>query len=216
MSQIRWSALPALALCMAVGSAAVPAQDAASKKPAAEAQEKTPAKATLDKPVKDFKLRDLMHEAKDGEKEDDAFLSLGQFKDKKPVLLFFMSEHCSVTWRYEKRMGQMLAKYGDKNVTFLGVRCSANDTPEGLKKFAEAKNFAMPLLDDEKGEMATYFKIRCTPTFALIDTKGVLRYLGSFDDTPDEKDVSKKFVPDAIVAVLNGKSVMVKQNAPFG
>jgi peroxiredoxin len=189
---------------------AVIAQTAAPPKAA------TPAKATVDKPIKDFKLTDLMHELKENEKEDDAKIALSQFKGKKTVLLYFMSEHCSVTRLYDARMGKLLKNIKSKDVVVLGVRCSANDTPEGLKKWVEAKNFSIPLLNDEKGALSSYFGIVRTPTFAVIDKKGVLRYYGSFDDAPDEPDVKKKYLPDAVTAVLTDKDVPVKRSRPFG
>lgn len=175
-----------------------------------------PARAVLDKPVMDFKLRDVMHDLKPDEKETDAEISLASFKGKKNVVLFFMSEKCSVTWRYEKRVGQMLKDYAKKDVVFLGVRSSANDTPESIRKFAEAKNFAMPVLDDVANKMADYYMVQVTPTFVVIDKKGVMRYFGSFDDTPDEPDVKSRFLPDAIQAVLANRVVSTKETEPFG
>jgi peroxiredoxin len=209
MSKRRVSALFALALCTAVF-----VQSAAQEAARPESQ---PDRAMIDKPVKDFKLKDLMKKLKDGEKEDAAFVSLSQFKDKKAVALFFMSEKCGTTWQYEKRFGKLLEKYADsKDVALFGVRCSANDTPEGLCKFAEAKNFDMPLLNDEKGEMTRYFKVRATPTFVVVDKKGVLRYFGSFDDNANEASAKQAYLPDALEAVLTDKEVKVKETRAFG
>ena len=171
--------------------------------------------ATLDKPIKDFTLNNIAHEGKDGEKTDAANIALSSYKNKKSIILFFMSEKCGTTWKYEKRVGKLQQKYG-KDVAFLGVRCSANDTPQELCKFAEAKNFDMPLLNDAKGQLSSYFKIFCTPSFALIDKQGVLRYFGSFDDAADEAQVTKALLPNAVNAVLTDKVVGVKTNRPFG
>ncbi|HLK59517.1 MAG TPA: redoxin domain-containing protein [Chthonomonadaceae bacterium] len=212
MRPLRWEVAAALAAC-ALAGIAVMAQE---NKSFPLLQEKKPDKAVIDKPISDFKLQDLMHEKKAGEKADAAQIALADFKDKKPVVLFFMSEQCSVTWRYEKRMGQLMEQYGKKNVAFLGVRCSANDTPQSLCKFAESKNFVMPLLNDEAGKMTAYFGVHNTPSFALIDKKGVLRYFGSFDDAPDEPDVKAHYLPDAITAVMGDKLVAVKKTTPFG
>jgi peroxiredoxin len=209
MNRFRTGALALLALC-SLTAAGVVAQEKAVTKPA-KAELATP-----DKAVKDFRLQDVTHDLKEGEKPDAAMVALSEFKDKKPVVLFFMSEKCQTTWRYEKRMGKLVEKYGKKDVAFFAVRCSANDTCDSIRKFAEAKNFDMPILNDAKGEMSRYFKIRCTPTFVLIDKKGVLRYEGSFDDAPDEPDVTKSFLPTAIVAVLDDKQVAVKTNPAFG
>ena len=172
-------------------------------------------KATIDKAVTDFKLRDVMRDLKEGEKPEAAQVALAQFKEKKPVLIFFMSERCGTTWRYEKRLGKLMKDYS-KDVAFLGIRCSGNDTPESIRKFAETRNFAMPVLNDEKGEVTSYYKVTNTPTFVLLDKDDVMRYRGSFDDHPDETQVKERYVVDAIKAVLENKQVATKLTRPFG
>lgn len=173
-------------------------------------------KYEIDKPVTtEFKLRDVTHDLKAGEKPDAAMIALSSYKDKKPVVLFFMSERCGTTWKYEKRLGKLMSQYG-KNVTFLGVRCSANDSAESIRKFAETRNFDMPIMNDEKGELSKFFKVTNTPTFTLMDKKGVVRYRGSFDDSPEEESVTKRYLPDAVKAVLDSKEVAVKMTRPFG
>jgi peroxiredoxin len=175
-----------------------------------------PEKATMDKPVADFKLKNLAKEVKSGEPEDANKLALSTFKDKKNVVLFFMSEKCRATWMYEKRVGKLMKDNEKKDVAFVAVRCSANDTPEGILKFAEARNFDMPLLNDEKGEMTKFFGVRNTPTFVVLDKKGVLRYKGGFDDSANEANVKAAYLPDAVNAVLAGKDVPVKESRAVG
>ena len=94
--------------------------------------------------------------------------------------------------------------------------CSANDTPESLRKFAESKNFVMPVLNDDKGAVTSYYKVTNTPTFTVIDKDGVLRYRGSFDDNPAEDKVQNNYLPDAVKAVLENKKVAVNMTRPFG
>jgi peroxiredoxin len=178
-----------------------------------------PEKAELDKPVAEFKLKNLAFEPKAGEKEDAAngpMVALSKFKDKKNVVLFFMSEKCRATWKYETRVGKLMKDMEKKDVAFLGVRCSAKDTPEGLVKFAEARNFDMPILNDENGEMTKFFGIRNTPAFAVLDKKGVLRYRGGFDDSAEESAVKSPYVPQAVAALLEGKDVPVKEARAVG
>ena len=175
-----------------------------------------PEKATMDKPVKSFMLKDVMTDLKPGMKPESAMVTLEKYKGKKEVVLFFMSEQCSVTWRYEKRIGKLMSDMSKKDVAFVGVRCSANDTPQSIRKFAETRNFAMPVLNDDKGEVAKFFSIVQTPTFAVIDKTGVLRYRGSFDDNPNEGSAKKLYLRDAVASVLDSKDVAVKMTKPFG
>jgi peroxiredoxin len=211
MRPLRLGVAAALAVCALTGISVLAQQNS----PAASTTEKAPEKAVIDKPVAEFKLVDLAHQKKAGEKAGDDQIALSSFRDKKPVVLFFMSEQCSVTWRYEKRFGELIKKFG-KDVAILGVRCSANDTPKSICKFADSKNFTVPVLNDEHGKLTSYFKVTNTPSFALIDKKGAFRYFGSFDDAPDEPEVTKRYLPDAITAVMGDKVVAVKMTRPFG
>jgi peroxiredoxin len=231
MNRKKTGALVALAFGFVACTNVWAAQDQKEK-----ADEKIPAIAEIDKPVKDFQLKDLAKELKEGEKEDARIVKFSQFKDKQPIVLFFMSEKCGTTWQYEKRVGELVAKYGAKpakkdaakegakegtkdevkGAAIMSVRCSAGDTEESIVKFAEAKNFNVPVLNDAKGELTAFFKVRNTPTFVVIDKKGVFRYFGSFDDNVKEDKVENKYLTDALVAVLANKDVAVKTTRPFG
>jgi peroxiredoxin len=165
--------------------------------------------AAIDQPVKDFRLKDVM-------KDEESFVALSEFKDKKHVAIVFISYNCDVTWRYEKRIGKLLQDYGKKDVAFLAVRSSASDTAEGIRKYAEAKNIAMPVLFDDGNLMADYFGVAVTPSFFLIDRKGVLRYQGSCDDNMDEQAATQRYFRAALDAVLADKEVETRETEAFG
>ncbi|HXG61413.1 MAG TPA: redoxin domain-containing protein [Planctomycetota bacterium] len=191
-----------VALAAALSAAAVPAS----------AQER----GMIGKPIKEFKLRDA---TKDG----DAWISLADFKGKSPVVLVWISEKCDVTWKYEKRTGALREEFGPKGVQFLAVWSSAADTREGIRKYVESKNYGMPVLDDENGELARYFGAVVTPTYAVIDKEGVLRYVGAMDDLQcgpnyraDESQVKERYVHSVLTALLEGKEVTVAPRKGFG
>lgn len=162
--------------------------------------------AKIGEPVKDFQLQDLWT-GKD--------VKLSQHHGK-TVVLSFVSYNCAVSWRYETRMGKLVSKYEPKKVVFLTVRSNARDTVDGIKKYCETKNLTMPLLYDQKNTLSDYLGARVTPTFYVIDAKGVLRYGGACDDNADETAVGKSYLVDAIDAVLAGKDVPVKTSRAFG
>jgi peroxiredoxin len=165
--------------------------------------------AQIDKPVKDFKLRDITS-------EKGSMVSLSQYKGKKAVVAVFLSYNCSTTWRYEKRLGKLMADYGKKDVVFLGIHSNVNETDDGVKKYAEARNFDAPVLDDKNNSFAEYAGARVTPTVLVIDKQGVLRYRGSFDETPDEASAKQPFVANALAALTSNKPVTVKTSRAFG
>lgn len=174
-----------------------------------------PRRATLDKPVQDFELKNILHKSKKAPENES--LSLSSFKEKKVILLFFLSDHCTTSQAYTKPVRDLCAKEEyKKSVALVGVRCSASDTEEGMRQWAETEKLDFPILNDLNGKMTTYFKVRTTPTFIVIDTKGVMRYRGSFNDDPDPKLATKQFVADALDAIRHKREVPAKENAPFG
>ena len=198
MSKRFFGLLSAAALC------AVTAATVVANGPTARPAYSPP---KLDQPVPNLKLRDVM-----SGKE----IALGEYKGKKPVVAVFISDTCGTTWRYEKRLGEFQKTYG-KDVVLLGVHGNANSTDDAIKKYAEARNFGAPVLDDKKkNELVVWADVRNTPTVLVIDKQGVLRYQGSWDDSPTEEGVKQTFTVDAVKAVLAGKPVAVKSNRPFG
>jgi peroxiredoxin len=181
--------------------------------PVAAAQEAP--RAEIGKPVKDFQLKDLMS-------EEGKTYKLSDYKGKKAVVLVWISEKCDITWRYEKRTGDLMKEFG-KDTQFFAVASSANDTPVSIKKYAESKNYGMPVLDDVQSAAAAYFGATNTPTYMLIDKEGMLRYRGACDDlqagkdfASDESMAKERYLYNAIKSVLDGKDVPVTEKKGFG
>jgi peroxiredoxin len=203
----RKGAWLAVALCaVTIGVVAVrgSAQDAAKPDAAKEAQSQ---KAAIDRPFKDFTLRNIASEEKEK-------VSLGSFKGKKAVVAIFMANRCGTTWTYEERIGNLLKDYLKKDVAIVAVHSNYGETDKEILGQMEQRNLAMPVLDDkEKQELAEYVNARNTPTFLVIDKQGVLRYQGAFNKLGDE---TTEYVRPALDAVLAGKDVAVKTSRPFG
>lgn len=172
-------------------------------------------KAVIGKEVRDFKLRDLMQD------ESKSF-SLSEFKGKKAIVLIWVSEQCDITWRYEKRTGQLMKEFG-KDAQFFAVAGSGADSLAGIRKYADSKNYVMPLLDDVKSQMTTYFGIKVTPSYLVIDKEGVLRYRGACDDlqmgkdfAADETTAKQRFVAEVLKALSEGKESPHSEKKGFG
>ena len=163
----------------------------------------------IDEPVRDWKLRDLM-------KDDEASISLSEYKGKKTVVLVFTSYTCDACIEYEGRLLKIMNDFKGKDVVFLGVRSSAEDNAADMRKYVESKKLGIPVLDDPKNQMANYFKVRVTPTFCVVDQKGVLRFWGACDENINEKRATKTYVHDALRAILDGKEVPVKEAKVLG
>lgn len=194
-----------------IALAALLATAALAQEPAKPVEER----AKIDAPVRDFELVDVMV-------DEEKRVKLSELKGKS-VVLFFVSDKCQVTWLYEERTGKLIADFRERGVVFLGIRSSAGDSAQEIRKYCEAKNFDIPVLFDDRNVVADYFDVTTTPQYAVIDGEGVLRYFGACDDLqvpgklrlPAEK-AEKQYVRLALEALLQGKAVEVKEAKGYG
>lgn len=173
-------------------------------------------KAEFGKPAKAFKVKDAM-------KAEETWVDLAQHKGKEAYVLVWISEKCDITWRYEGRTGELMKEFGPKGVKFYAVWSSSADSADGIKKYAESKNYVMPVLDDAKGEMAAHFGAKTTPTYVVVDKDGNFRYRGAYDDLQmgggfknDPNTAKEKFVHSALTAILEGKDVTITEKKGVG
>jgi peroxiredoxin len=167
-----------------------------------------PTKAAIDRPFKDFTLRNLSSEKK------DEMITLSSFKGKKALVAVFMANRCGTTWTYEERIGKLLQEYAKKDVAIVAIHSNYQESDKEILGQMEQRNLAMPVLDDKAEQgMATYVGARVTPTFLVLDKEGILRYQGAYNRPGDD---SREYLRPALDAVLSGKEVAVKTSRAFG
>ena len=178
----------------------------------ASADDKAADPAELEKPVKDFELKDAI---------SSKTLKLSDHRGQIVVLAWY-SPGCGVCPLYDERLKKFAASYADKKdrkkskVLLLGIGSNSGDTVESLRDYAELQEFNFPLLRDDDGSLAGYFEVEQTNTFVIIDRKGVMQYRGAFDDSPSPDLVDQQYVKDAVEALLAGKKLEVRTSDTYG
>jgi peroxiredoxin len=164
--------------------------------------------AQIGKPFKNFTLRNIAD-------DKGKTISLSSFKGKKVVVGIVVQQNCGTTWRYEKKMGQLLSTYKGKDVEIIAVHPSFNEGDAEIKGMLEQRNLPFPILDDKpKTELVKYLEAKCSPTFFVIDKKGNLAYRGAYDTNP--ATATKSYVKDAVNALLANKKVPLAETRAFG
>ena len=110
----------------------------------------------------------------------------------------------------------MHTEFTDKHITLIGVYANENDSVDDIKAYLAKAAYRFPIVKDTDGSLARHLGATMTPQAHLIDTLGVLRYRGSIDDNRYETRIKHNYLRDALVAVLDGKPVPVKETAAFG
>jgi peroxiredoxin len=135
----------------------------------------------------------------------------------KIVVLEFWSFKCPVSLGYRERMAALHDKYQTRDVVFLAIASSRNETPEEVGRNAENLKIPYPVLLDTGGEVAETLGAVHAPSLFILDRAGSLRYRGAVDNNRlPGKGGRIAFAEMAIEALLAGKPVPEPETRDFG
>ncbi len=139
--------------------------------------------------------------------------SLGQYKDKKVLVVVFTCNHCPYAQAYEDRLLSLQRDYADKGVQFIAINSNDSagypeDDFDNMVRRAQKKLFTFPYLRDENQRIARAFGAEYTPEAFVLNSKLEVRYIGRIDDNWQNPDKVKLHdLRDALNAVLAHKKL---------
>jgi peroxiredoxin len=152
---------------------------------------------------------------------DGKVVSLHGLKDRKAVVVVFLSFECPVSTSYSPILGELHKVYGPKGVAFLGIN-SSEDVPaaEIAKRAAEYK-LPFPVLKDDSFKAADALKAGTVPEAFLLDHNFVLRYRGRIDNAyyarlKRNRQTTSHDLKKALDEALAGKAVSVPATRAVG
>ncbi|MDV3310143.1 MAG: thioredoxin family protein [Cyclobacteriaceae bacterium] len=165
--------------------------------------------------VQDFRLKNF----------DGKMVSLADYKDQKGVILIFDCNTCPYSKAYNDRIIALHQNYQSKGFPVVTInandpRMSPGDSFEHMVQRAKSRNYTFPYLIDESQEVARAFGATNTPHVFLLAKSGnafVVSYIGAIDNNPQQADAAdKRYVEEAIEALLAGKAVPTKKTRAVG
>lgn len=166
----------------------------------------------LGKTAPDFELRDF----------DGKMYSLADFEQAKVLVVVFMCCHCPYVIAIQERLARLAHEFSSQGVQFVGINSNdvvryPADSPENMKRQAEAVGFDFPYLFDERQEVARAYGAVCTPDFFVFNHVRELVYRGRLDDSwKDAAQVKKQDLKQALVSLLKGKGAPLDQTPSMG
>jgi peroxiredoxin len=133
--------------------------------------------------------------------------SLKDLEEKKAVVVIFTCNHCPVAVQYEDRLVELQKDYAEKGVQVVAINTQDNeaDNLDAMKQRAETKGFNFQYLFDASEESGKAYGAMRTPEVFLLDAERKVAYKGAIDDNnEDASKVEKRYLRDAIDAVLAG------------
>ena len=121
---------------------------------------------------------------------DGKAVDLARYVGKTPVLIEFWATWCPNCKALEPALHAAKQKYG-RQVKFLAVAVSVNQTPQRAKLYAEKHKLPLEVLFDRKGAATAAYRVFATSTIVVIDRAGTIVYTGQGGDQDIEAAVKK-------------------------
>ena len=163
----------------------------------------------------DFKLKNV----------DGKMVSLSDYKDAKGYIVIFDCNTCPYSKAYNERIIALNKKYASKGFPVLAINAndpdiSPGDSFEEMKSQAKRKNYDFPYLIDESQEVARTYGATNTPHVFVLNKAGnalKVEYIGAIDDNSrDASAVTKKYVEEAVDALLKNKNAPTTKTKAIG
>jgi peroxiredoxin len=190
--------------------------DTTAQKEVKDTVEQGPKGYAIGDAVEDFKLKNI----------DGKMLSMADFKDAKGFVLIFTCNHCPFSIAYEDRIIAFDKAYKKKGYSVIAINpndpkmeAAVEDSYELMQKRAKEKGFSFPYLFDDGQNVFPKFAASKTPDCFIVqktDAGLKLVYKGAFDDAKDDKKVTKKYIQDAVEALIAGKTPDPAETKAFG
>lgn len=156
---------------------------------------------------------------------DGKEVSLADYKDAKGFIVTFTCNHCPYAVAYEDRLIALDKKYRDVGYPVIAINPNnpekqPQDSFENMVTRAKEKGFTFPYLLDQGQHIYPQYGATKTPHMFVLqktDKGNVVKYIGAIDDNyQDESAVTKKYVEDAVEALLKGEKVPVEVTKAIG
>lgn len=103
--------------------------------------------------------------------------TLSNFKQKKPVYLFFWATWCPICKKEIPRVKALHEKFGNQ-IEVLAINVGMNDSLDNIIAYQSTYQINYPIAFDENSAIANKYNVFGTPTQVVIDIDGNLRYQG--------------------------------------
>jgi thiol-disulfide isomerase/thioredoxin len=131
------------------------------------------------------------------------------------VILNFWSAECPFVERVDRLLLPLMTNWGER-VALLPIASNANEPLDLLARIAVQRGIPT-VLHDPAQRVADLYRAVTTPHFFVLDSRGILRYEGAFDDvTFRQRTPTRDYLRQAIEALLSGSLPDPVQTSPYG
>ena len=153
---------------------------------------------------------------------DGKSISIAEARGPKGTLVVFTCNTCPFAQAWQSRIAELGNTYAKQGIGVIAINANdpginPGDDMASMQDRAKLLNLAFPYVMDATSDVARAFGATRTPEAFLFDAKGKLVYHGAIDDNSREPDkVTVRWLNDALVATVAGKTVAVKETKSIG
>ena len=156
---------------------------------------------------------------------DGKMVSLSDFADAKGFIVIFTCNTCPYSVAYEDRIIALDNKYSGQGYPVIAINPNDPAAIDGdelsdMKVRAEEKGFTFPYLQDVGQQIYPQYGATKTPHVFVLqkdDADNIVRYIGAIDDSSrNPKKVKKRYVEQAVDALLDGESPTTTKTKAIG
>lgn len=149
---------------------------------------------------------------------DDEIHSRSDLDDAEIIVVAFICNSCPYAVDVEDRLMWLHENYSPRGVSLVAINVNTidEDAIDAMKTKATERSFAFEYLYDPTQAIAKQFGAITTPQFFVLGPDRKVIYMGSMDDSPDGKTVSRRYVAEAIDAALQDAKPEITETVPIG
>jgi peroxiredoxin len=135
----------------------------------------------------------------------------------KILVLEFWSYKCPPSAAYDDRIKELDARYRSRGVVILAVDSNKNEPAAEVRVNSDNRKVPYPVLMDPSGNLADSLGATHTPSVAVLDGSGVLRYRGAIDNNLRPGESGRiAYLENALDALLSGQPVQQSETRISG
>ncbi len=152
---------------------------------------------------------------------DGKTTALYDLKDRKAIVVVFLSFDCPVSTSYSQPLADMAKAFGKQGVAFIGLTVNTDETPAQVAKLARDYNLTFPVYLDKGFKAADALKAQVTPEAFVLDGQYVLRYRGRIDNNysarlKKNQQISSHDLRQVLAEFVSGRPVKDRATAAIG
>lgn len=137
--------------------------------------------------------------------------------DRDATIVVFWSAECPCVRRYQERVDALLDAYPADRVRVVGVSSNAGEAFDGVLAAAKERGVRIPIYRDEDGSVARALGAASTPTVAVLDRRGAVRFLGWLDNEHKPGTAGREpWLDRALTAILAGRADYAARVPAYG